>query len=581
MKESFIRYALDNAAIVATTDAHGTITGVNKKFCEISGYSKEELIGANHRILRSGIHHKEFFRLMYQKIKAGHIWHGEICNRRKNGSLYWVDTTIVPHLVGSDKVDGYVAIRFDITKKKELEEELQINIRQLEATANTDFLTDLPNRRLFSQYMEDLIKRKGEEAGTFHLAILDIDLFKEINDSFGHVMGDYLLKVIALRLRNVVDDHVFIARLGGDEFGIILDRQNTHDNQKLCGKILDAVREPVTIGSITHHFSASMGCAIFPQHGADAASLLQATDIALYRAKALGRDRFEVFSNKSMEAIKRKFQLLSDVNIGLRREEFMFFYQPILYPASHPAISFEALARWDHPQRGIIGPSDFHTALTDPATCAIFGLYLLEHVFDDMAIMRDKGLLFGRVAINLTNADFRSDAFLERFFKRCAQTAIGPEQFCVEVTETMLLGDDQKRVERGLRQLHDAGVEVALDDFGTGYASLTHLREFPIDRLKIDRRFVSNIETSPEDSVIVRGIINIAHGLGKTVTAEGIESTQQAKILLDMHCDSLQGWLFSRACRVEDLYSTIQKIPEILKTLDCKPLTKAETLHLT
>ncbi|MDE7548526.1 EAL domain-containing protein [Acetobacter fabarum] len=567
MKESFIRYALDNAAIVVMTDAHGTITFANKKFCEISGYSKEELIGSNHRILRSGVHHKEFFHLMYQRIKAGHIWHGEICNRRKNGSLYWVDTTIVPHVAGTDKIDGYVAIRFDITKRKELEEELQINIRCLEETANTDFLTDLPNRRRFSQHLADTISRSAKKSGTFHLAILDIDLFKEINDSFGHEMGDYLLKVIASRLRAIVDDHVFIARLGGDEFGIVLDRENSFDNRKLCEKILDSVRNPITIGSITHYFSASMGCAVFPQHGTDAASLLQATDIALYRAKTLGRDRFEVFNNENMEAVKKKSQLLSDVSVGLRREEFVFFYQPVFYPASNPAISFEALARWDHPQRGIIGPTDFHIALTDPATCAIFGLYMLEHVFDDMVIMRDKGICFGRVAINLTNADFRSDAFLERFFNRCAQTAIDPEQFCVEVTETMLLGDDQKRVERGLRQLHGVGVEVALDDFGTGYASLTHLREFPIDRLKIDRRFVSNIEMLSEDYVIVRGVIDIAHGLGKTVTAEGIETAQQAKILLDMHCDSLQGWLFSKACALEDLYPAIRKIPEVLNTL--------------
>lgn len=580
MKENFIRYALDNAAIVVMTDARGTITFANKKFCEISGYSKEELVGSNHRILRSGIHRREFFRMMYQKITAGHIWHGEICNRRKDGSLYWVDTTIVPHIASAGTVDGYVAIRFDITTRKELEEELQINIKHLETAANTDFLTDLPNRRLFSQHMEDLINRSGKESGTFHLAILDIDLFKEINDSFGHEMGDYLLKVIASRLRAVMDDHVFIARLGGDEFGIILDRERSVENLELFEKILDAVREPISIGSITRYSSASMGCAAFPQHGKDAASLLQAADIALYRAKALGRDRVEVFNNESMQAVKRKSQLLSDVDIGLRSEEFMFFYQPILYPASCPAISFEALARWHHPQRGIVSPADFHIALTDPATCAIFGLYMLDHVFVDMATMRARGIRFGRVGINLTNADFRSDVFLERFFNRCTETGIGPEQFSVEVTETMLLGRDQRRVERGLQQLHDAGVEVVLDDFGTGYASLTHLREFPIDRLKIDRRFVSNIETSSEDYVIVRGIIDIAHGLGKTVTAEGIETAQQAKILLDMRCDSLQGWLFSKACALEDLYSAVQEIPEILRKLDCHPAMKAQAPHL-
>lgn len=569
MRENFIRYALDNSAIVAITDAHGTITYVNRKFCEISGYSEQELIGFNHRILRSGVHHREFFHQMYRTITAGHIWHGEICNRKKDGSLYWVDTTIVPHFseAGTGIVDGYVAIRFDITTRKDLEKELQINIKNLEATANTDFLTDLPNRRLFSTRIESLIARKGEMLETFHVAILDIDLFKEINDSFGHEMGDYLIKIIASRLRSIVNDRVFIARLGGDEFGIILDEKSSMSARDLCEKILEIVREPVKIGSIVRYISASMGCAIFHQHGIDRLTLLQAADIALYRAKESGRNRFKMFNNVTMDAIKGKSQILSDFNHGLANNEISFFYQPIIYSASDNNIGFEALVRWDNPKTGLLNPGSFYTVFTDPATCAVFSTYMLDQVFNDISLMLEQGIQFGRIAINLTDSDFRSDVFLEQFTNRCDKTGIDPKYFCVEVTESILLGRDQKQIVKRLCQLHAMGVEIALDDFGTGYASLTHLREFPIDRLKIDQSFIANIVTSIEDQVIVKGIIEIAHGLGKIVTAEGVETVEQAKILLEMKCDSLQGWLFSRACPVKHLYSNLGTITNILQKL--------------
>lgn len=581
MNDKFIRYALDNSAIVAMTDSKGTITFVNQKFCEISGYGEKELIGFNHRILRSGIHHKEFFLQMYRTISAGHIWHGEICNRKKDGSLYWVDTTIVPHFAesGTGMVDGYVAIRFDISTRKDLEKELQINISNLELTANTDFLTDLPNRRFFCKHIEELIKQSSKKSETFHIAILDIDMFKEINDSFGHEIGDYLLKIIASRLKSIVSDGVFIARLGGDEFGIILNKKTSIKNLEFCEKILETVREPIKIDSIIRYCSASMGCAIFPQHGQNRPTLLQAADIALYRAKELGRNRFKVFNNQTMDVIKSKSQILSDFNLALKNKEVKFFYQPILYPSSLHNVSFEALVRWDHPTLGLLNPGSFHTVFTDPATCAVFGIYMLESIFEDMSIMLDHGIQFSRVGINLTDADFRSDAFIDLFSRSCVETGIGPERFCVEVTESILLGQEQKRIEQRLRQLHIMGVEIALDDFGTGYASLTHLREFPIDRLKIDQRFVSNIETSTDDQVIVHGIIDIAHGLGKTVTAEGVETIQQAKTLLSMQCDSLQGWLFSKAYPVVNLASVLKKIPDVFNKFDHTSHKKHKNKH--
>jgi diguanylate cyclase (GGDEF)-like protein/PAS domain S-box-containing protein len=559
MDDKFIRYALDKSAIVASTDRYGIITFANEKFCEISGYSQRELIGFNHRILNSGFHHRDFFNQMYHMITAGNIWRGEICNRKKDGSIYWVYTTIVPYFstTNTEIVDGYVSIRFDITSKKEMEQKLLENIKNLDIISNTDFLTGLPNRRYFSKKIENFIIINKEKYKTFNLSIIDIDFFKEINDSYGHEIGDHVLTTIASRLSSIVDEDVCIARLGGDEFGIIINSKSNFDNVEFSKKILETVQEPIKIGSIMRRFSASMGCAIFPQHGNDRATLFQAADIALYRAKEAGRNKFDVFNEETMGNIKCKSKIISDFNIGLKNNEIEFFYQPIVYPQLNKDISFEALVRWNHPTRGLLNPGTFQTVFTDPATCAVFGLYLLDHIFSDILAMLEQGIQFGRIGINLTNDDFRSDVFLDRFFNLCAETGIGPERFCIEVTESILLGDAQRHVEQRLHQLHCMGVEVALDDFGTGYASLTHLREFPIDRLKIDQRFVSNIETSLEDQVIVRGIIDIAHGLGKTITAEGVETAQQAEILLDMQCDSLQGWLFSKALPVNDISSSV------------------------
>lgn len=561
--EEFIRYALDSAAIVAVTDVRGTITFVNGKFCQITGYTQGELVGSNHRILHSGMHDAVFFREMYRHIAQGKIWHGEICNRRKDGTLYWVATTIVPHISVTGKVDSYTAIRFDITPRKQIEEELRASKEHHKAIAHLDALTGLPNRRRFQEYIAELAAGGTTADCHLYLALFDLDAFKEINDSFGHDAGDRLLQVIANRLKPLAQDRHFLARLGGDEFGLILNGVNEGEALDLFGAVMDAIREPIEIERFPRRCSASMGIAVFPDHGRDATSLFKAADMALYHAKSLGRDRLELFQHGLRERVEQRSATLLDIERGLERREFHFFYQPIIHTSPNSLLSLEALMRWQHPTRGMITPHEFSVAFEDPAMRAALGMFMLERVFEDMAVSCANGVAVQRVALNLTNSDFRSDAFLDLFFEQCGAKGIGPERFSVEVTEGMFLGRDQKRVDRGLRRLHEAGVEVALDDFGTGYASLTHLQELPIDRLKIDRRFISNITESSKDQAIVGGIINIAHGLGKVVTAEGVENAEQLSMLLGMKCDSLQGWFFSRACNVNNLPDVICRLPAI------------------
>ena len=558
----FIGHALNVAAIVAVTDIKGDITYVNSKFCEISGYSESELIGFNHRMLKTGKHPTAFFRTMYRQIARGEAWHGEICNRRKDGSLYWVDTTIVPHMAENGKPDSYTSIRFDITARKEMEEELRTSKERLNYIANHDALTGLPNRRFFQNFIEGLVTQCSRSGENFSLALIDIDTFKEINDSFGHLTGDELLRIVGERLSRMTDDRMFVSRFAGDEFGLIFSGSEA-DGVRLFEAILEDMRQPIKVQGTLRRYSVSMGVAFFPEHGDNGERLLRAADLALYQAKSLGRDRLNVVTPALIDQSNRKAYMLEEIERSLLDGSLEMHYQPIVPLSDDCPVSLEALMRWQHSERGLLSPGNFQDAFADPSLRAALGMFMLERVFRDMATLRNQNTPINRVGINLTNSDFRSDQFIDRFFELFDETGIGPDHFCVEVTEGVLLGSHQKRVEDGLRRLHDAGVEVALDDFGTGFASLAHLRQLPLNRIKIDRSFITNMVCSPEDRAIVRGIIQITHSLGKVVTAEGVETAEQVEMLVGMKCDFLQGWYFGKACEVKNLPSLLLTMPAI------------------
>ena len=552
----FIRYALDSAAIVAMTDVRGTITFVNSKFCEISGYSQEELIGSNHRMLHSGMHDVAFFRAMYRRIANGKVWHGEICNRRKDGTHYWVDTTIVPHITAKGKVDSYTAIRFDITARYEAE-------AMLRRIVSVDSLTGIPNRRRFQEHLESVLNISGCPPSSVHLALLDIDTFKEINDTFGHDIGDELLTIFSERLGLFVTPDVFVARLGGDEFGIVMTGIQDDNVLAFLDQVLTSLREPVKLSTTTRRCSASIGVASFPQHASSLDELFKAADMALYRSKALGRDQAKFFIPRLREVAERKSELLHAVADGLDRGQFHLYYQPLVPSDPHSPISLEGLLRWNHPDQGLITPNAFLVDIDDPGLLAAIGMFVVKQAFEGMEVIDGESLPVGRIAINVTNADFRSDAFVDRFFELSLQTGIAPDRFCVEVTEGVFLGRDFQHLEGRLSRLHEAGVEIALDDFGTGFASLTHLRRMPIDRIKIDRSFVSNLTTSVEDLAIVRGVIDIAHSMAKVVTAEGVETREQAELLQHLGCDYLQGWYFAKAFNIERLPYVLSHLPRL------------------
>jgi diguanylate cyclase (GGDEF)-like protein/PAS domain S-box-containing protein len=550
----FVRYALDCAAIVAMTDVQGTITFVNNKFCEISGYSREELIGENHRMLRSEVHDAAYFRDMYRTVANKHVWHGEICNRRKDGTHYWVDTTIVPHVGSAGKVDSYTAIRFDITARRDAE-------KQLLASANLDVLTGLPNRRSFIEHVDRSIQAAQTTAGTVVVAIIDLDTFKEINDSLGHVAGDCLLRAVSQRLNSFVSSSVYVARLGGDEFGLIISDVDPTIALSLVEQVQHSLRQPIDIGSVVRSSTASIGVASYPKDAETSEDIIRNADLALDRAKSLGRDRLKLFSQPLRSVSDRRSELVLAIEQGVLQGQFLLHYQPVVPFSERAPLSVEALIRWNHPEQGLLTPGNFLSELNDPGLFSTLGMLVAETAVRDLQLMREKGLPIKRIAINVSNADFRSDEFSNLFLTLIEERRLAPSDFCIEVTEGVFLGRDFVDVERRICRLHDVGVEIALDDFGTGFANMAHLRRMPIHRLKIDRTFIANLLDSQADRAIVRGIIDIAHGMGKLVTAEGVETADQRDLLLEMGCDSLQGWYFAKSHAVDELEAVLAGLP--------------------
>jgi diguanylate cyclase (GGDEF)-like protein/PAS domain S-box-containing protein len=433
-----------------------------------------------------------------------------------------------------------VGVTFDITDRKTAEEEIW-------RAANHDLLTGLPNRRLLQHRLEAALENAKRQKTHVSLLLIDLDDFKDVNDSMGHDAGDALLTETAARLSEMMRDCDTVARLGGDEFAVIVVEPLKLSNAlNLANSILKQIREPFVYEGRTILSRASIGLAAYPDHDSEPPELMKDADIALYRAKAEGRGRVAAYSPLMRAAAERRVALSKEVREAVARDEFSPFYQPKVCLRTGAIVGFEALARWLHPEKGLLTPETFGEAFDEPELASVLSKRLIGKVVSDVKKWLEAGLNPGRVAVNLSSSEFNQPHLADDILRLLALAKVPTRHFEVEVTERVLLDGRSGLVSNALEAFRKKGVQIALDDFGTGFASLTHLKQFPVDHIKIDRCFVRDLEHNPDDEAIVQAVIGLATSLTLQVTAEGVETKGQVRRLQEMGCHAAQGYLYAR-----------------------------------
>jgi diguanylate cyclase (GGDEF)-like protein/PAS domain S-box-containing protein len=521
------------------TDARRRILKVNPAFTAITGYTEQEAFGKSAGILSSGRHDREFYRNLWETIRAQNFWQGEIWNRRKNGEIYpeLLNVSVVRDHAGN--VTEYVGVFADITQLKASE-------AQLEFLAHHDTLTSLPNRlRLFFR-LEHSIETARREGTQLALLMLDLDRFKDVNDSFGHLVGDQLLQLVANRLVNRVRDIDTVARLGGDEFTVVLENiAHPEDAARIAQAIIDDLSEPWSIPNAGEVLiGASVGISLYPQHGHTPELLLQQADAALYEAKEGGRNRFAFFSSEFTEAARRRIEMEARLRRALLQNELLVYYQPQIDIATGEIVGAEALARWQDPAEGMISPNHFIPVAEQTGLIQAVGAWVLRETCRQGKEWLDKGFKPISLAVNVSQHQIRQSDINGLVEGVLRETGFPAGNLELELTESGLM-ERQTDVIRILRSLRAQGVRLAIDDFGTGYSSLAYLKRFPLNVLKIDKNFIDDIPDQQDDMEIAATIIAMGHILGFKVLAEGVETPAQISFLKEKGCDLYQGFLIS------------------------------------
>ncbi|MBH0330178.1 hypothetical protein ABH14_10300 [Brevibacillus brevis] len=664
-----VKYALDQSTILAITDHKGIILRANEQFCRISKYERSELIGKDHRILNSGYHPKGFFKEMWSCIRSGQVWRGEIRNCAKDGSYYWVDTTIVPFKNQAGEIYQYLSIRSDITDRKQMEDELKrseekyriiaentsdiisiINLdgeflylspshkrvwehtvpdeeihnlfewiveddrdifayaiqhafstrkeymvecrintqrndviwteskinpimdeegnvtklllitrdvtdrKQSEETihhlAYHDALTDLPNRRMYVQQLSKEMMQAKRFQSSLAVLFLDLDRFKDVNDSFGHDVGDMLLIEASKRLQACLKPGDVVARLGGDEFTImqnqLLDR---NEATALAEQIMYQLQRPFELDGHVFNVSCSIGIALYPQDGDNPEDLLKRADTALYTVKSRGKNGYDFF-DPTMEAKSLERILMeNEMRKAIEQEQFQIYYQPKIDIATSAMTGMEALVRWVHPELGIIPPNRFIPIAEETGMILALGEWILKQACKQNKNWHDQGYTL-KVSVNLSARQIYQKDLIEMIKDILQETKLSPHWLELEITESIFVKMEEATAV--LQQIRDIGIQISIDDFGTGYSSFSYIKSLPVDTIKIDASFIRDIHHNQESQAIVKAIVTIAQSLNMNVIAEGIELHDQVAALKENGCDHGQGYLFSKPLPTDD-----------------------------
>jgi diguanylate cyclase (GGDEF)-like protein/PAS domain S-box-containing protein len=531
---------------LAVTTPDGHILMVNAAFCAMTGYPENELVGQRMQILRSGYQDDAFYAAFWRALQESGQWQGELWNRRKNGEVY-PERLSVNAVRGSDgEIVNYVAACVDVTRAKRSEQDLKY-------LAHHDLLTGLPNRVMLMSHLSRSMANARRNALRGAVLLLDLDRFKNVNDSLGHAAGDQLLRAMAERLRQRLRESDMVARLGGDEFVVVLD--NVGDPQEagvVAHQIIEVLSRSFTLRSGHEVFvGASVGISLFPDDADDAPQLLQQADAALYQAKGSGRGTYCFHTQALTDTAQRRLEMETRLRHAMDNDELQLHYQPLVDAKTRKIVGVEALARWHHPVHGMVSPAEFIPVAEETRLILRLGEWVLYQACWQMAAWMRDGVAPEVMAVNLSTLQFAQSDLPEKIARILKRTGVPGDRLELELTESALM-DAVQAVER-LSALKALGVRLAVDDFGTGYSSLSYLSKFPIDKLKVDQSFVRGIPSDPIASEIASVVVALGHSLGMEVLAEGVETQAQFEYLITKGCNTLQGWLFARAMDPADV----------------------------
>ena len=541
------------------TDRDNCITMVNRSICEITGYERDELIGQNPRILRSGYQDAGFYERLWKTLTETGHWEGEIWDRRKNGEVFpaWLSITSVHDDYSG--TDNYIAIYRDITERKEYEE-------RIEHIASHDILTDLPNRILLDERIALTIAQAERENWQLALLFIDLDNFKLINDTLGHDIGDQVLMEIGKRIVSVLRASDSVSRIGGDEFlALVTNTRSPDDAAIVAEKLIREISRPFEVDHHSLVVTASIGVALYPEHAREQGGLTRMADLAMRVAKQAGHDRYHFYSGELGADAGEHLALLNDLRGAVAREELFVAYQPQISLQTNQVIGTEALARWNHPEHGMIPPDHFIPIAEDSGLITSIGHWIMAEACRQNQAWREQGLAEIGVSVNVSALQFRQTNFVDDVKSILADTGLPPRLLELEVTESLLMVSSDQSLKK-ISQLQGLGVKVAIDDFGTGYSSMSYLRQIRPHRLKIDKSFVRDLPTHSDAIAIARAIVSLGAAVGTETIAEGVETEEQADFLRSIWCTQVQGYLYAKPMPAPEFETWLSEWKETPKT---------------
>ncbi|MCW8890348.1 MAG: EAL domain-containing protein [Sedimenticola sp.] len=540
---------------IAITDARGILLQVNKAFTEITGFESEEVLGKTPRLLRSDYHDEAFYQSFWSDLTTKGYWQGEIWNRRKDGEAHpvWQNISAIRDEMGD--IVQYISVFSDITDKKRSEQ-------RIEHLAHYDVLTDLPNRVLFNERCEHALTRARRDGHQLVVMFLDLDRFKHINDSLGHPIGDRLLQQVAKRLDALIREEDTVARLGGDEFVVVLeDVIDTHVVAPVAEKILAAFNEPFELKGNQLHVSSSIGIAIYPEDGHDVTTLVRNADAAMYRAKESGRNNYQFYTQEMTATAHARVLLESNLRQAVEQQQLVLHYHPQFDLVSGKLTGSEALVRWIHPEMGLVPPDNFIPLAEETGLILSIGEWVLREACGQAKQWLDAGRAFGTIAVNVSGHQIERGDIVELVRQVLWETRLPAALLELEITESFIMKHPEEAI-KTLGALKQLGVSLAIDDFGTGYSSLSYLKRLPIDKLKIDRSFVSDVPGGRADAAITRAVIALGKGLSLRVIAEGVENDAQRTFLEQEGCNEAQGFLYTRPLAAIEFQVSMERLME-------------------